>query len=283
MLLRNVASQKIAVVALDVNNIPIDDAAANITAKLSKDGGAPAATNDVNPAELSAADAPGVYIFDPTQAETDAGLLVLQAVTTSGGVHFDPAIIYPDNQALAAGAISATTFANNAITAAAIAAAAIGATELADGAITASKIANNAIGAAQIAADAIGASELAADAVAEILTALNNVSAAEVADAVWDEAIAAHIASGSAAEALDAAADKTGYSLASDGVDLIVADATINLRQAVSLILAALAGKVSGAETSTVTIKGADTSTPRIVATVDTNGNRTSMTLTPLA
>lgn len=283
MLIRNVAGQKIAVVALDVSNIPIDDAAANITAKISKDGAAPAATNDVNPAELSAADAPGVYLFDMTQAETDAGLVVLQAASTGSGIHFDAVIIHTDNQALATGAISAGTFANNAITAAAIAAGAIGVTELADGAITAAKIANNAIGAAQIAADAIGASELAADAVNEILTALNNVSASEVAVAVWTEALEAHIASGSAAEALDAAAIKTGYKLAADGVDLVAADASINLRQAVSLILAALAGKISGAETATVTIKGADNATTRILATVDANGNRTAMTLTPPA
>lgn len=283
MLIRNIAGQKIAVVALDVNNIPIDDAAANITAKISKDGAAPAATNDVNPAELSAADAPGVYLFDMTQAETDAGLIVLQAASTSSGVHFDAVIIHTDNQALATGAISAGTFANNAITAASIAAGAIGVTELADGAITAAKIANNAIGAAQIAADAIGASELAAAAVSEIIGAMNNVSATEVAAAVWDEALAAHIVSGSAAEALDAAALKTGYKLASDGVDLVIADASINIRQAISLILAVLAGKVSGAETSTVTIKGADTTTTRIVATVDSNGNRPATTLTPPA
>ena len=268
MLLRNVANQKIAVVALDVNNMPVDDAAANITAKLSKDGGGLVATNDVNPAELSAADAPGVYLFDMTQAETDAALLTVQAVTTSSGIHFAPLNIYTDNQDLAAGAIKTTTFASGAIDAAAIAANAIGASEIADNAITASHLASNCVGAGQIAADAIGSSELAATAVAEI------------ADGVWDEAQAAHLASGSTGESLNAAADKTGYKLASDGVDLVVIESGINLRQANALALAALAGKISGADGTTVTIKGADNSTTRILATVDSNGNRTAMTLT---
>lgn len=268
MLMRNAASQKIAVVALDVNNIAIDDAAANITAKISKDGGGMVATNDVNPAELSAADAPGVYLFDMTQAETDAGLVTLQAVTTSSGVHFAPVNIHTDNQDLAAGAIKTTTFATGAINAAAIAANAIGASEIADNAITAAKLAANCIGAGQIAADAIGSSELAATA------------AAEIADAVWDEAQGDHLASGSTGESLNDATDKTGHKLASDGVDLVVVEAGINLRQANALALAALAGKISGAAGTTVTIKGADNSTTRILATVDSDGNRTSMTLT---
>lgn len=268
---RNTASQKIAVVALDVNNIPVDDAAANITAKLSKDGAGPVATDDVNPVELSAADAKGVYLFDMTQAETDADLLVLQAVTTSSGIHFEPAIIHTNNRTLADGAISATTLSNNAITNAAIAAGAIGASEIADNAITAAKLAGNCIGAGQIAVDAIGSSELAATAVAEI------------ADAVWDELQSGHLASGSTGESLNTAADKTGHKLASDGVDLVVIEAGINLRQAHALALAALAGKISGAGGTTVTIKGADNSTTRILATVDSSGNRTSMTLTPPA
>ncbi len=289
MLMRNVAGQKIAVVALDINNIPIDDAAANVTAKISKDGGGMLATNDTNPAELSAADAAGVYLFDMTQAETDAGLLILQAVTTTSGVHFQPVNIYTDDRSLAAGAIKTTTFATGAIDAAAIATDAIGASEIADNAITASVIANNAIGSAQMAADAIDASALADDAVVEIVAGMNDPSVAEIvagmndpsagaiADAVWNEPTADHVAAGSFGLL---AADKTGFQLASDGVDAIVIETGINMRQAVSVSLASAAGKISGSETTTVTIKGANTSTTRISATVDANGNRTAITLT---
>ncbi len=50
------------------------------------------------------------------------------------------------------------------------------------------------------------------------------------------------------------------------------------LRQALRLILAAEAGKVSGAGGTTVTIRDVTDSKNRIVATVDANGNRTAVT-----
>jgi hypothetical protein len=55
----------------------------------------------------------------------------------------------------------------------------------------------------------------------------------------------------------------------------------ITLRQALRLILAAVAGPLSGADTSSVTIKAADNSKTRIVASVDAIGNRTSVSLDP--
>lgn len=121
---------------------------------------------------------------------------------------------------IADGAIDAATFAAGAITAAAIASDAItdakvasdvtiasvtGAVgsvtgnvtgsvgSIATGGISAASFAAGAIDSAAIAANAIGASELAADAVAEI------------ADAVWDEALSGHLSAGSTGEALNAA------------------------------------------------------------------------------
>jgi hypothetical protein len=55
----------------------------------------------------------------------------------------------------------------------------------------------------------------------------------------------------------------------------------ITLRQALRLILAAVAGPLSGADTSSVSIKAADNSKTRIVASVDAVGNRTSVSLDP--
>lgn len=89
-----------------------------------------------------------------------------------------------DAGAIAADAITAAKIATGAIDADAIAADAITAAKIADGAIDAATFAAGAINAAAIAADAIGASELAADAVAEI------------ADAVWDEAMSGHVTAG---------------------------------------------------------------------------------------
>lgn len=51
-----------------------------------------------------------------------------------------------------------------------------------------------------------------------------------------------------------------------------------SLRNALRLVLAATAGKVSGGGTATVTIRSATDGTDRIVATVDSNGNRTAVT-----
>ena len=52
-----------------------------------------------------------------------------------------------------------------------------------------------------------------------------------------------------------------------------------SLEETLKLCLSALAGKLSGAGTTTVTIRSADDSVNRIVATVDSDGNRTAITL----
>jgi hypothetical protein len=51
------------------------------------------------------------------------------------------------------------------------------------------------------------------------------------------------------------------------------------LEQTLKLCLAALAGKLSGAATTTVTIRAADDSKARLTATVDSDGNRSAITL----
>lgn len=55
-------------------------------------------------------------------------------------------------------------------------------------------------------------------------------------------------------------------------------DGDVSLKQALRLITAALAGKVSGAGTSTVTIRDVNDTKARITATVDANGNRSAIT-----
>jgi hypothetical protein len=70
-----------------------------------------------------------------------------------------------------------------------------------------------------------------------------------------------------AAENADALLDRA------DGVET-----SFTLRKALRLILAACAGKLSGAATSTVTIRDVNDSKDRLVATVDSDGNRTAVT-----
>lgn len=81
--------------------------------------------------------------------------------------------------------------------------------------------------------------------------------------------------------------DKTGYALTS-GERTSIADAlldesngvetSLTLRQATRLMLAALSGKLSGAGTTTVTIRNVGDTKNRIVATVDATGNRSAVT-----
>lgn len=88
------------------------------------------------------------------------------------------------------------------------------------------------------------------------------------------------VASVTAPVTVGAVNDKSGYILASSGLDSIQVEGGINARQALSPILAACAGVVAGAGTGVVVIKGGNTSTTRITAATDNAGNRSSVTLT---
>lgn len=66
--------------------------------------------------------------------------------------------------------------------------------------------------------------------------------------------------------------------LASSLLDSNDIESGYSMRESFRLILSALVGKVSGAETTTVTIRDINDTIDRIVATVDANGNRTSVT-----
>lgn len=93
---KNVASQKVAVFAWDnAAGAAKTGDAGNITAEISKDGGASAATDDTNPTELDATDHPGIYIFDMLQAETNADLVVISAVSSTSDIVMRPIIVTP--------------------------------------------------------------------------------------------------------------------------------------------------------------------------------------------
>ena len=80
-----------------------------------------------------------------------------------------------------------------------------------------------------------------------------------------------------AAGAVDAAA------LSDDAVDAIldeVVEGAYTMRDYLQLMAAALFGKASGGGTATITFRDTGDSANRIVATVDSNGNRSAVTLT---
>lgn len=76
--------------------------------------------------------------------------------------------------------------------------------------------------------------------------------------------------------------DKTGYALSVAGVDSILDDAvegTLTLRQVMKVLLSVLAGKSSGGGTATITFRDNADLKARVTATVDSNGNRTGITI----
>jgi hypothetical protein len=63
-----------------------------------------------------------------------------------------------------------------------------------------------------------------------------------------------------------------------DAVGDVVVEPGLTVAQALRLLVAANAGKLSGAGTNTITIRDTNDTKNRIVATVDSNGNRTAVT-----
>lgn len=77
----------------------------------------------------------------------------------------------------------------------------------------------------------------------------------------------------------------TAAALAVDAVDELldeqIGDSTLTMRQALRVLVAGMAGKLSGAATTTVTIRNTADTADVIVATVDADGNRSAVTVTP--
>lgn len=98
------------------------------------------------------------------------------------------------------------------------------------------------------------------------------LSPQSLADAVWEALSADHNTPGTMGEKLNGAGSAGNpWSEVIDGK---------TAAQLMAIMAAALAGKTSGQPGSPV-FRAIDDSTNRIVATVDANGNRTSVTVTP--
>ena len=102
-------AQKIFVFATDANGAPKTGDAANIVAQYSIDGGTTTVTNDANPTELDAADAPGTYYFDMLAAETNGECILLFAKSTTTGVVLRPVLLYTKTNRLTGKAITDST------------------------------------------------------------------------------------------------------------------------------------------------------------------------------
>lgn len=93
--LKNTAGQKFNVLAINTaTGLPVTGDATNITAQISLDSGSFAAVADTNPTELDATNAPGVYVFDLSQAETNGDVLTIVPSSTTANVQLDMLNIY---------------------------------------------------------------------------------------------------------------------------------------------------------------------------------------------
>ena len=107
---KNTAAQKIIVYAYDtVAEAPKTGDAANITAYLSKEGASGVVTNDTNPTELDATNMKGLYVFNTTQAETNADLVALFATSATANIVLEPVMIYTVDGASVSSILSDTT------------------------------------------------------------------------------------------------------------------------------------------------------------------------------
>jgi hypothetical protein len=79
---------------------------------------------------------------------------------------------------------------------------------------------------------------------------------------------------------LDAAISSraTNSGVSAEILDTQIVETSFSTRQSLRLMFAALVGKLSGAGTSTITIRDVNDTKDRIVATVDSNGNRSVVT-----
>ena len=122
-------------------------------------------------------------------------------------------------------------------------------------------------GAGTITADLRGRSWMTAD-----ITPVTELSPENLATAVWAAVAAANNDTGSMGEKLnDAGSGSNPWTEVIEG--------SYTAAELLRLMAAALAGELSGAATTTITIKGVDGTTDRIVATVTTDGDRTALAL----
>src|SRR3954466_2712617 len=94
---KNTASQKLTVFAFDsTTNLPKSGDAANITAYVDKDDGGVTVLADTTATEKDATNAKGYYIFDVTQAETNADKLLFSAKSSTANIVVIavPAVVY---------------------------------------------------------------------------------------------------------------------------------------------------------------------------------------------
>jgi hypothetical protein len=123
---------------------------------------------------------------------------------------------------------------------------------------------------------------------------LAGVTAAAVADSVWEEAIADHTTSTTfggknqkvvPSETVgDYKADVSGLATSAEVGAITMLDEVVvgsyTMQDILKILAAKMVGKATGGGTATITYRGVDDTSDVIIETVDSNGNRSAVTLT---
>lgn len=136
-----------------------------------------------------------------------------------------------------------------------------------------------------LADDAITAASLKADAVTKIQNGLATSSALATVDGIVDDILVdTSTTLDGKLNTIVGATTATGVLLKDTAIEAIFNDVvvtgTYTFAQLMKIMASALAGKLSGGGTTTLTFKSVDGASDVIEAIVDANGNRTSVTLT---
>lgn len=242
-LFKNVASQKLVVWAWDrTAGAPKTGDKAQITAQISKDSGASAASDDANPEELDATDHPGVYVFDLAQAETNCDLIVFTPSSSTGAnIVFDPRTVILYTTLLTstkAGYLDAS---------------------ISDVPTVAEFEARSIVAANYV---------VVGDTIAGVTTVANDVGITQGgADKVWS----------TAARILTANTNFNDITVAN--IIAGISDGTFDLQEMMRIVFAVCCCKSNGGGTVTINFRDSGDGKNRVTATVDSDGNRTAVTL----
>ena len=308
MLFKSQAST-VYLLAIDTSTGGPKTGLSDLTVSISKDGGSNAGVS------ASASEAGnGLYSVALSSSETAADVLAVSAVSATSGVAISPLICHTTGGSVPAAAPGAsgglpTVDASNRI------AGIQGTITDLDGLPTAAAITDAVWDEATSGHTSSGTyGKAIGDGVTSWVTAtgFNTTTPPTVeaiADQVWDEATSGHTSSGTYGKAIgdgvtswvtasgfsvfDASTDSVSVSSVTSSAANTIADGLLDradgvepasggtertVREALRIMLSASAGKVSGADSSTITFRDLNDSLNRIVATVDADGNRSALT-----
>lgn len=311
---KNVAAQKLIVRAIDtVSGNPKTGDGGNLTAYVSKDFGSVTVLGDTSATEMDATNAPGYYLFDLTQAETNGDCLLFSAKSSTSNVRLEApngGVVYtrPAAFGLVAGAAGGlfiagtneattiTTAGGAALTLSSTGANGVGLAVSGNGSGAGASVTGGGTGpgvqliGGATSGDGLLVTTTSGNGFTITPTAGHGIVA--TANGTSKHGFVITGGTGGTSDGLKAVAGTGGVAvngavkLASDGLDAVIvltSSGTLNARQALCSLIVGL-GTTTGVGTTSVTASAptvASPGTPGWACTLDSNKNHTASTVTP--